>query len=120
MVGTVLNTLVGTNSFFSDLSGIGLTPTLTWYPPSIGTCDAYQVYVYRLDNDSGNTVYGQVARLETQATSITLPPGLLNEGVAYVFLIRTMHLPGIDVTNKPYALGAIYANADVMSGIMQP
>jgi hypothetical protein len=96
MVGTVLNPLVGGNNLFADQSGIGLTPTLTWTAPDVGTADAYQVYVYELDNDSGNSVYGQVARFQTQSTSITFPPGILNSGLAYVFMIRAWHRPGID------------------------
>lgn len=123
LVGTVIGPIVGGGNFFANLVGIGLTPTLSWAPPSIGTADAYAVVVYQLSNNAGNTEYAQIARLQTQSTSITIPPGLLTDlstGQAYVFLVRTLYRPGVNVAAKPYVTGPTNATADVISGVMQP
>jgi hypothetical protein len=120
LVGVPTNPAVGGASFFANLSGIGLTPTLTWAAPSVGTASVYAVFVYLLINNGGNSEYSQVGRFQTQTTSLTLPPGLLFGGQAYVFLIRTLYRPGVTVATKPYILGPINAGADVISGEMQP
>jgi len=120
LIGPVTNPTVGGFNFFANETGMGLTPVVAWTPPSAGTAHLYGVYVYELDSDGDNTVYTQIARLLTQNMSITIPPGLLNPGVAYVFLIRAWYRPGVDIPHTPYALGPIGANADVLSGLMYP
>lgn len=124
MVGTVSGPSIQGSSFFANQTGIGLTPTLNWSPPEVGAADVYAVYIYQLVNNAGNTEYGQIARLQTQSTSITIPPGLLSlgptTGQGYVFMIRAFYRPGVDVAAKPYVAGPIGAQADVISGVMQP
>jgi len=123
MVGTVTGPSVGGRDFFANQRAIGLTPTLSWAPPSVGTANVYAVFVYQLSNNAGNTEYVQIARLQTQSTSITIPPGLLSPlstGAAYVFTVRTLYHPGVDVASKPYVSGPVNALADVISGVMQP
>jgi hypothetical protein len=123
LVGTVIDPTVEGDNFFTDLVGIGTTPTLSWAPPSVGTANAYAVFVYQLKNNAGNTEYTQIARLQTQGTSITIPPGLLTDlstGQAYVFRVSTLYRPGVDVAAKPYVTGPTNATADVISGVMQP
>ncbi len=120
LVGVATSPSVGGRDFFANLSGIGLTPTLTWAPPSVGRANAYAVFVYQLANNGGNTEYFQIARLQTQGTVLKLPPGLLSSGQAYVFLVRTLYRPGVSVVNKPYVTGPTNATADVISGVMQP
>ena len=120
LVGTVIGPTVGGGNFFANLSGIGLMPTLSWAPPSVGTANTYAVFVYQLSNNGGNSQVSQVARLQTPRTSITLPPGLLSPGQAYVFRVRTLYLPGVKVQTMPYVTGPVNGLADVISGIMQP
>src|ERR1019366_2802778 len=67
MVGTVSGPSIQGSSFFANQTGIGLTPTLNWSPPEVGTADVYAVYVYQLVNNAGDTEYGQIARLQTQS-----------------------------------------------------
>jgi len=124
MVGTVSRPSIEGSYFFANQTGIGTTPALSWSPPKVGTADAYAVFVYQLVNNAGNTEYGQIARLQTQSTSITIPPGLLSVGPStgqgYVFKIQTIYRPGVDVAAKPYVSGSTNASADVISGMMQP
>jgi len=124
LVGTVTRPSIEGSYFFANQTGIGLTPTLRWSPPKVGTADAYAVFVYQLLNNAGNTEYSQIASFRTQSTSITIPPGLLSAGPStgqgYVFKIQTTYRPAVDFAAKPYVAGPINASADVISGVMQP
>jgi len=123
LVGTVTSPSVGGRDFFANQRGIGFTPTLSWAPPSVGTANAYAVFVYQLSNNAGNSEYVQIARVQTQSTSITIPPGILSAlstGPAYVFMVRTFYRPGVNLAAKPYVTGPVNAFADVISGEMQP
>jgi hypothetical protein len=120
LIGTVTNPLIAGTNFFSNQSGVGLTPTLTWSAPSAGTASVYQIFVYNLFNSGGDTEDTQLATLETQNTSITIPPGILSAGQDYVFQIRAIYRPGIKVATDPYFLGSTNGFADVTSGMVQP
>jgi hypothetical protein len=120
MVGVVTNPSVSGADFFTERTGIGLTPTLTWAPPTTGIANLYIVAVYQLSNDGGNTDAVKIAIMQTQRSSITLPPGLLVAGQSYVFQITTSYRPGVDVISRPYSTGPVNASADVISAMMQP
>ena len=120
MVGTVQQPAVGGADFFANHSGIGFMPTLTWKPPTTGTAHAYSVLVYQLSNNAGSTQATAIARLQTQGTSITIPPNLLIAGQTYVFQITALYRPGVNMAVNPYMLGPTAAGADVISGVMQP
>lgn len=120
MVGVVTNPSVSSADFFTERTGIGLTPTLTWTPPTTGIANLYIVGVYQLLNDGGNTDAVRIATIQTQRSSITLPPGLLVAGQSYVFQITTGYRPGVDVVSRPYTTGPVNASADVISAMMQP
>jgi hypothetical protein len=120
MVGTVVQPAVGRADFVANQSGMGLMPTLSWKPPKVGIAHAYQVLVYQVTNTDGITAATTIARLQTQGTSITIPPNVLIAGQAYVFQITTIYRPGVNVAANPYRLGPVVATADVISGLMQP
>ncbi len=120
MVGVVSNPSVGGGSFFTDRSGIGYMPTLSWAPPQVGTAHVYVVTVYWLIHDAGSTVATLIGRLQTQGTSLTLPPGLLSPGQTYVFTITAEYTPGVNLVKNPFVLGTSHAYAEVTSGMMQP
>jgi len=120
MVGTVQQPAVGGADFFANQTGIGFMPTLTWKPPQMGTAHAYSVSVYQLTNNAGSTQATVIARLQTQGTSITIPPNLLIAGQSYVFQITALYRPGVNLAADPYMSGPVAATADVISGLMQP
>jgi hypothetical protein len=70
-------------SAFSDRGGVGTTPLLRWTAPAIGTPAGYVVRVIRLDNVGGATRGTFVGAIATTATSLRLPPGLLEHGKTY-------------------------------------
>ena len=120
LVGVVTQPTINGKNFFADQPGIGVTPTLKWSPPSVGTATFYAVRIYQLDNDSGNTVQTIIANLRTPGRSLTIPEGLLTPGSAYVFRIRPWYVPGLNFAKTPFMLGPTYAYTDVISGMMQP
>jgi hypothetical protein len=120
LVGVVTNPAIDGNDFFAYLTGIGLTPTLKWSPPSVGTATFYDVLVYQLSNDGGKTILTLIASFRTPGTSLTVPQGLLTTGPGYVFRMRAWYVPGLNFARTPYMWGPVSGVADVISGMMQP
>jgi len=120
LVGVVTNPTISGVNFFSDQIGVGLTPTLKWSPPALGKATYYDVLVFQLSNDSGNTDTAKIASIRTAGTTLSIPQGLLASGFGYVFLIRPWYAPGTNFAKYPYVLGPTFAIADVMSGLVQP
>ena len=120
LVGVVTNPTVKGVNFFKNYTGIGLTPTLSWAPPSVGTANFYNVTVSQLVDNGGNTQINGLATLQTQSTSITIPPGLLSSGNAYVFSIAARYCAGVNMATTPYVCSSTGAYAYASSGIMKP
>ena len=120
LVGVAQTPSVNGNSFFANQSGVGLTPTLAWSAPSVGTATFYRVRVYQLINNNGNTRMPIIATLNTQGTSLQMPPGLLAAGQAYVFLINARYTSGLNFAKNPYFQGPSTGYAGVASGVIQP
>jgi hypothetical protein len=110
---------VNGHNFSSNLSGIGLTPKLAWSAPSVGKASYYQLYLWRLTKSGTRTAETLFATMQTSATSLTLPPGLLTTGDAYVFDLWAYTVQGYNVV-QPLKFRLPYGAADVMSGVMQP
>lgn len=79
----------------APVAGAGLTPTITWLAPALGTSTHSTVYVSRLYSD-GTTVpaYELVAGLTTMGNGLQIPPGVLVSGETYFMRIRTYHRSG--------------------------
>lgn len=71
--------------------GVGLTPTLSWSPPSIGAATRFTVSVY--EQKAQPALRGTITVV---GTSVVLPPGMLEEGKVYVAVITTAYEPGWD------------------------
>lgn len=64
------------------------SPLLTWLPPATGTATGYAVRVRELSISSTNRTQSRlVARVMTAGTSLRLPPGILQSGRTYVFIL---------------------------------
>ena len=120
LVGVVANPSINGKKFFTNLTGVGFTPLLKWSAPSVGTATFYDVQVFQLSNNNGNTVKTLLANLETPRLSLRVPTGLLTSGSGYVFRIRPVYNPGVNFNKTPRMFGPTTAVADVLSGMMQP
>ena len=120
LVGTVHNPSINHKNFFTDRTGVGTTPTLRWSPPSVGKATYYNVHIWQLSNNGGNTVKTLIAGLRTQRTSLLIPKGLMSAGQAYVFDILAFYTPGVNFAKTPFMYGATVGQTHVISGMMQP
>ena len=120
LVTVVNNPSVGGLNFFGNHTRVGLTPLLKWSPPSVGRATYYLVSVYQLSNNEGSTVATRIARLNTQATALLVPPGLVSTGQVYVFVISAYYIPGLNFAKTPFFLGSTTAFAQAISGMMRP
>jgi hypothetical protein len=102
-------------SFFTDAQLKSLTPTLTWQPPDSGAPTSYTVRISSLSS-SGQRL--EVAKLVTDATTITVPAGLLVSGTYYVFNVRAMETAGVTYSKTPASQPLPFATASTMSGVM--
>ncbi|MDP1915458.1 MAG: hypothetical protein Q8L14_04370 [Myxococcales bacterium] len=99
-------------NFIEDQSGITTTPTLAWMAPTMGTVSSYRVSINRLDT-SGDVA--ELWRIYTPNIGVTLPPGILVAGNAYVFELEALSFGqgGISFTLP-------YASSSVISGVFRP
>jgi hypothetical protein len=97
---------------FQPQSGVGLTPVVSWSPPSLGTPTSYEVGVSPTGPGSfyaslSFTVYGQ--------TSLRIPPGFLVSGVSYQLSISSFQAPWDTLGRPPMRTGAPWATANSLS-----
>lgn len=119
LIGGPTNPTVNGHKFASNLTSVGLTPALAWSAPSTGTASYYQLFVWRLVKNGTSSEAHLHATVQTSATSLTIPPGLLTTGEAYVFDLWAYTVQGYNVL-QPLKVRLPYGAADVMSGMMQP
>lgn len=80
----------------APLSGVSLTPEISWDAPSLGKATAYQVSVY----ETPSTNPTRVARFwlegsegKPPSTQMILPPNILRTGTSYALLITAVSRP---------------------------
>lgn len=103
-----------------DLTGVGLTPLLSWTTPSTGTVNYYGVRVYELfATGDGGTSRLQVSSLTTTQTQVRLPPGLLVAGKSYHVQVNAVSQPAWDLA-RPFISGPMYHFAMAVTGRFEP
>ena len=118
-VGCVGSFTIGGKDALADVSGVGLTPTLTFDPPSTGTAAGYQIVVQRLVDNGGTTEATVAGSIITTDTTVVLPPGILATGNSYVILARAQSST-IDMNRRPLAFSFPGGSAGLLSGIITP
>jgi hypothetical protein len=99
--------------------GVGLTPTLSWSAPTLGQPTLYQIFVSRIDVGVDATDTSTLASIATDQTSFTVPPGVLERGVWYRFLVYA--IAGNDThVSTPYRTSVPWADASLFSGRFTP
>jgi hypothetical protein len=92
----VRNVKIAGKDLITPRLGVGLTPTITWDPPSTGTPTSYLVSVRRVTANGTATAIRTVASFRTTSTSLQLPESVLVSGAAYVLVIDANAIPGYD------------------------
>lgn len=100
--------------FFADDALASATPTFAWSPPTTGTPTSYLLRVFSLTPAAKRTLVGQIT---TSGTSVTIPPGMLQSGVYYIFTVRATQLNGVDFEKTPARETLPLAYAHILSGV---
>jgi hypothetical protein len=105
---------------YADRMGVGLAPLLSWASPLTGPAHGYAVEVYRLANDGGDTSFSYVATIFTTATSLRIPPGVLESGAAYFAVLVAIQAPEADLAHGPFKRGMPESRAELFTGRFTP
>ncbi|MCA3012785.1 MAG: hypothetical protein INH41_10355 [Myxococcaceae bacterium] len=111
-LGPVRGAQLGGRSFLDDLSGVTTTPTISWMAPALGTVSTYRLSVNRLA--AGGTV-AELWRLYTNNPAVTLPPGILVAGEAYV-----LELEALAFGQGGLTFTLPFLSSTVVSGVIRP
>jgi hypothetical protein len=87
-------------------AGVGLTPTITWDPPSTGTPTSYLVGVRRVAANGTTTTALPIATFRTTSTSLQLPDTVLSSGASYILVIDANAIPDYDHA-APFTSGGL-------------
>jgi hypothetical protein len=102
------------------LSGVGMTPLLSWSAPALGAPTYYQLRLYRLYAfPDGSTARQTLAYFYTPQTQLRLPPGILVAGENYYFQVVSYLMPGVDPSN-PYQGSPVMHSASAVTGVFKP
>lgn len=105
--------------------GGGLTPTISWQPPAIGSATSYRLQIVKAVEqppppyrpgwyiDAELWVPGNV-------TQIRVPDDVLAEGTTYAIVMRAIAQPGQDIERRPFRTSAVAAFADAVSERFSP
>lgn len=93
-------------------------PTITWDVPLLGTPTVYQLTIFQLFNNGGESQYENVLDIYTSDRFLNLPNGTLATGSEYFFAIRAYYLPGVNLTTSPYRRALPMAYADALTEIV--
>lgn len=110
----------------ADIVEVPVAPGLSWAPPASGTADGYIVEIHRLDlsgDEEPWTSTYEAVRLYTVATSLRVPPGLLEPGVAHFATVAAVvgAAPGdVDVLARPFGVTGTSALAGALSVRFRP
>lgn len=114
--------LDGADTFNTQLSGVGLTPTITWNPPTLGVPNFYQVDVIQLTifecfhcAHPFGTESTNVATFQTQRTSLTLPTGVLAPGSTFVLVVTAKNAVALNIESAPLRTTYPFWQADAIS-----
>ena len=98
---------------FSQQSGVGTEPTLSWSPPSLGAATSYNVNIYSASAPA-------VSILIYSGTSLQIPPGFLSPGTQYVATITANSAPWDELDRAPFRTGLPMHSADCVTSVFTP
>jgi hypothetical protein len=116
VMSAVNNPTIDDVSLFTRQSISSITPTIKWSNPSMGSPVGYTVRVLSATTPaSGTPFYATSVTLNTATSSVTLPPGILEEGKTYLFMITALADGRANFETQPRRTGFPMAHADLLS-----
>jgi hypothetical protein len=123
-VGPVGAPTIEGRDLFTPQDGVGLTPTIRWAPPAIGTATEYELHISELRPAGlgGGRMLREDAELIVpgDVTEATVPPDVLVPGTRYVVRIRAITRIDQHVASAPFRAGLPLGYADLYTGDFQP
>jgi hypothetical protein len=119
-VGPVQSLLVAGAPALGTIPATGLTPTLSWSAPAIGTPTRYEVRLHRLEAPSGATISQPVATFRQTATSLTVPADVLQAGGTYYAEITAYVLAGDGFAAAPLRRTQVFSHATTLTSPFSP
>ncbi len=117
---TLTSTAGLANSAFSTLTGMGLTPSISWAAPAIGIPTSYTVEIYRLSAATTVSASVRVASWSTSNTSIALPLGVLLAGNTYYARITANLVSPDTFSTAPFRKINVSDWAGTLTGTFAP
>jgi hypothetical protein len=127
IIGPVLSPTVDGQSFSSGTVTASLTPTISWKAPSLGAPDRYVVSIFSLSTTLQTIQVGDIilgyntnnnanccTTLVTTSNSVTLPPGLLQNGNYYAVDIEADSFSGANPSTATVPLGFAHVRPGVI------
>jgi hypothetical protein len=119
VLGPPVSARINGQDLLVDRAGVGLTPTLSWGAPTLGTPQRYRLSIDRIANVNGTTRAQARFTVDTAQTSVTLPAGILTAGQSYVVQLNAYSTgSALDPAFGVFALP--YHSAGVVSGVLTP
>ena len=118
IIGPVQNIKLDGLALTQPRTAGSLMPTITWDAPLLGTPTVYQLTIYQLSNNGGESQYENVLDVYTSDRTLNLPDGTLASGSEYFFAIRAYYQPGVDLTTSPHRKAFPMAYADALTEIV--
>ncbi|HET6611349.1 MAG TPA: hypothetical protein VFG83_05140 [Kofleriaceae bacterium] len=97
------------------LSGLSLTPTLSW--TAADGANGYLVTIYHVVADTDSASAFRVADIYTTATEIIVPPGVLTAGDEHFMVISAVAEPNTDLAATPFADSFPSGYVDVITAL---
>lgn len=102
---------------FQAQSSVGLTPAISWSPPSLGTPTSYRVDISAY---AGRPRYEELTFTVYGATSLQVPPGFLETGSTYLIFITAFQAPWDALGRAPARKGVPWASATTLTAVFAP
>ncbi|HEX8436573.1 hypothetical protein [Archangium sp.] len=115
----VQNPRINGTSLFTETSGVGASPVISWDPPAVGTPSLYRINVRRLFIDSAGTNRSTpVGVVYTRGTQVKIPPDLMLAGRSYVLTLNEVQ-NAVSTPNAPYRSSLPAAFVSLNSALIQ-
>jgi len=105
---------------FTSQSSVGVSPRISWSPPTLGTASSYIVKIDLVNLGPPANELQEVAISVYSGTSIQVPPGLLQAGRQYTCIVTAVSAPWDVVDRAPFRTGTPLHMADSVSAIFSP
>jgi hypothetical protein len=118
LISSVQNPKINGADLFTAATINGTTATLSWDPPAIGIPYGYTVAILSPTTLVGSSTplrYVTTTTLSTAKTSIPLPPGVMQSGKTYLFLITALLDGKANMETSPHRSLLPTGSADAIS-----